>query len=69
MNEPTLQEQGMPVARKYAPRLFADRSNRNWIVLDPEGNFWSLPSVENPWDHRQPFHPKDEADLERVPGH
>jgi DNA-binding NarL/FixJ family response regulator len=49
--------------------LFADRSNRLWIVLDPEGNFWTLPPVENPWDHRQPFQVKDYAELERVPGH
>jgi 6-phospho-beta-glucosidase len=55
--------------RKHAPALFADRSNRHWIVLDPEGNFWALPPVENPWDHRQPFQPKGAADLERVPGH
>jgi hypothetical protein len=39
------------------------------LVRDPEGNFWLLPSMENPWDHRQPFQPADEADLERIPGH
>ena len=32
-----------------------DRSSRCWIVRDPDGNFWQVPSVENPWDHRQPF--------------
>ena len=25
--------------------------------------------MENPWEHRQPFQPVDEGDLERVPGH
>ena len=52
MNELTLEEQGMLVVRKHVPTLFADRSNRQWIVLDPEGNFWTLPSIEKPWDHR-----------------
>jgi hypothetical protein len=49
--------------------LFADRSSRRWIVRDPEGNFWLLPTVENPWDHRKPFQPTEDADLEPVPGH
>jgi hypothetical protein len=26
-------------------------------VRDPEGNFRVVPSVENPWDDRQPFYP------------
>ncbi len=69
VTEPIYDKQGMLVVRKQVPTLFVDRSNRHWIVLDPEGNFWTLPSIENPWDHRQPFQPKDEADLERVPGH
>ena len=30
--------------------LFVDRSCQQWIVRDPEGNFWILPSVEDPWD-------------------
>ena len=25
--------------------------------------------MENPWDHRQPFYPTEETDLEPVPGH
>jgi hypothetical protein len=49
--------------------LFADRSSRRWIVRDAEGNFWLLPSVENPWDHREPFQPTEDLDLEPVPGH
>jgi hypothetical protein len=59
----------MFVVRRHMAALFVDRSNRHWIVRDPEGNFWLLPSMENPWDHRQPFQPADEADLERIPGH
>jgi hypothetical protein len=42
---------------------------RQWVVRDPEGSFWILPSVNHPWEHRQPFHPTPETDLEPVPGH
>ncbi len=38
-------------------------------MLGPEGNFWILPSVENPWNQRQPFYPNEESELEPVPGH
>ena len=69
VNEPTREDQGLLVVRKQVPTLFTDRSSRHWIVLDPEGNFWTLPPVENPWNHLQPFQPDDEAVLERVPGH
>ena len=40
--------------------LFVCRSSQQWVVLDPDGNFWLLPSVENPWDQRQPFYPTEE---------
>jgi hypothetical protein len=49
--------------------LFVERSSQQWVVRDPEGNFWVLPSVQNPWDHRQPFYPNEETELESVPGH
>ncbi len=49
--------------------LFVDRSCQQWIVRDPEGNFWVLPSGEDPWDSRQSFHPTAETELEPVPGH
>jgi hypothetical protein len=53
--------------RKVA--LFVDRASQRWVVQDPEGVFWMLPSAENPWDHREPFHPTTETDLDPVPGH
>ena len=59
----------MLVANKPAVALFVDRTSRQWIVRDSEGNFWSLPSTDNPWDDRQPFFPAEETDLEPVPGH
>ena len=59
----------MIVVRKQRMTLYVDRSSQQWVVLDPEGNFWILPSVEKPWDQRQPFYPTEQTDLEPVPGH
>jgi len=58
-----------PSAKKRLAAIFADRSSQQWIVQDPEGRFWIVPSTDNAWDHRQPFHPTEETDLESVPGH
>jgi hypothetical protein len=55
--------------RKQQVALFVEKSSQQWIVQDPDGNFWVLPSVENPWDHRQPFQLTEESELEPVPGH
>jgi hypothetical protein len=55
--------------RKPGVSLFVDRSSRCWIVRDPDGNFWLVPPVENPWEHRQPFQATEETQLEPVPGH
>jgi hypothetical protein len=54
---------------KRVVALYVDRASRRWVVRDPEGNFWSLPSTDNPWDDRQPFSPAEETELEPVPGH
>jgi hypothetical protein len=62
-------ERNMISPRKPLAVLFAERSSQQWIVRDPDGNFWLLPSVENPWSQRQPFHPTEETELELVPGH
>jgi len=60
----------MLTLRKNVVALYVDRSSQQWIVLDAEGNFWIVPSVEeNPWDQRQPFYPTAETELEPVPGH
>jgi hypothetical protein len=60
----------MLTLRKNVASLFVDRSNQQWIVLDPEGNFWIVPNDnENPWNQRQPFYPNEETELEPVPGH
>jgi hypothetical protein len=57
----------MLAVRKLA--LFIDRSHKQWIVRDPDGNFWSVPGGDNAWDLRQPYDPTDEADLEPIPAH
>jgi hypothetical protein len=59
----------MLAASKRVVALYVDKASQRWIVRDAEGNFWSLPSGDNPWDERQPFFPADETELEAVPGH
>jgi hypothetical protein len=52
------------------PGIFVDRAcPQHWVVRDPDGNFWIVPSVENAWESREPFRLTEEADLEPVPGH
>ena len=62
---------GVSVLALIHPKIgiFVRRASQQWVVLDPEGNFWILPSVEHPWDQRQPFCPDDQEQLEPVPGH
>ena len=59
----------MLAVRKHAVALYVDRSTQQWIVRDPEGNFWIVPSVDDAWEHREPFEPTEDTDLEPVPGH
>lgn len=58
-----------PALTSMKVALFVRRSSQQWVVLDPEGNFWIVPSGENAWDRRQPFSPTEESELEPVPGH
>ena len=59
----------MGIVRKQIVALYVDRSNQQWVALDPDGNFWTLPGGDNSWDQRQPYRPTNEAELERLPGH
>lgn len=59
----------MMTVRKQIVSIFVDRSSQQWIVLDPEGSFWSVPPIEQGWDQRQPFTPTHDCELEPVPGH
>jgi hypothetical protein len=50
--------------------IFVDRScTEHWIVRDPEGSFWIVPSVENAWESRIPFQLTEDTELEAIPGH
>jgi hypothetical protein len=59
----------MLMARKHIVAIYVDRSTRQWIVRDADGNLWILPSTDTPWDDRQPFFPAEETELDPVPGH
>ncbi len=59
----------MLAGSKRVAALYVDKASQQWVVRDPEGKFWSLPSTENPWDGRRPFFPAEETELEPVPGH
>jgi hypothetical protein len=65
----TPEEYSMIAGRTRVVALFVERLCQQWVVRDPEGNFWRLPSVDNPWAQRQPFQPTAESELEPVPGH
>ncbi|HLJ50311.1 MAG TPA: hypothetical protein VKU01_30060 [Bryobacteraceae bacterium] len=55
--------------RKQAAAIFVNRPSQQWIVRDPDGNFWVVPVIDHPWQHRQPLELTDEIDLVPVPGH
>jgi hypothetical protein len=59
----------MFIASQRVVALYVDKASQQWVVRDAEGNWWSLPSTDNPWDERSPFFPAEETELEPVPGH
>ena len=59
----------MLAVRKHLTALFVDRTTQQWIVRDPEGSLWILPSGDDAWDNRQPFQPTEDTELEPIPGH
>ncbi len=63
------EEQNMIAVKKQMVALFVDKSSQQWVVRDADGNFWLLPTGENPWGHRQSFDPTEESDLEPISGH
>jgi hypothetical protein len=52
---------------KHVVSIFVDRSSSQWVVLDPDG--LSVPPIEQGWEHREPFTPTADRDLEPVPKH
>src|SRR5262245_26600868 len=55
--------------KKRRAAVFVERSTRQWVVLDPEGNFWILTTVDDAWRNRLPFYPTEDTGLDPVPGH
>ena len=68
-NDSVQEEPGMLTVRKQVVGIYVDRSSRQWVVRDADGNFWVVPATDNPWDDRLPFEPTEETELEPVPGH
>lgn len=64
-----LKERIMTTVRERKVLMYVDRSSQQWIVRDLDGNFWILPAVDHPWDHREPVELTEEMELEPVPGH
>jgi hypothetical protein len=63
------EEQTMLTVKKHIVAIFVDKSSQQWVVRDPDGNFWLVPGGDDPWDHRQPFDPTAETELEPIPRH
>lgn len=60
----------MLTLRTNLTTLYVNRSTQQWIVLDHDGNLWTVPGgSERPWDNREPFYPTEDTELELVPGH
>ncbi len=59
----------MKVGTKLVMSIYVDRSKQQWVIRDRQGDLWVLPVTENSWEHRQPYIPTEETDLEPVPGH
>jgi hypothetical protein len=63
-------ERPRPVLAGKGPgAVFVERSTRQWVVRDPQGQFWILPAGDDPWRHREPFQPTEATGLDPVPGH
>lgn len=54
---------------KQRALIYLDRSSNQWIVRDPEGNYWIVPVIDDPWQRRQPLELTEEMELEPVAGH
>lgn len=54
---------------EYVVALYVDQESQQWVVRDPQGNFWALPTVNNAWENRLPFEPLTDKSLVPIPGH
>ena len=55
--------------KKVKVALFVDHISNQWIVRDPEGDFWVVPPGEKGWQQRRPFDLSETSELEPIPGH
>ena len=62
-------EHGMLETARLAAAIFVDRNTQHWVVRDPDGNFWSVPSANNAWEQRQPYEMQESSVLEPIPSH
>jgi hypothetical protein len=49
--------------------LYTDRTTKQWVVRDTEGNFWLVPACEDGWARRERIEVSAQMELEPVPGH
>lgn len=54
---------------KCTVAIFVDRATGQWVVRDPDGNFWIVTTDEDAWERREPFCLAEESELESIPGH
>ena len=59
----------MTALGKQVVALFVDRRASSGSCGIPKATSGFFLPSKNPWEHRQPFYPTDETDLEPVPGH
>jgi hypothetical protein len=55
------------IKRKVA--LFVDQATKQWVVRDPDGNYWQVAPGEDGWENRQQYELNAEQALESIPGH
>ncbi len=50
--------------------IYVDRTcTKHWIVRDPDGIYWLVPSGNDAWDARLPYRLTEESELQPIPGH
>ncbi len=59
----------MTTANECVVAIYVDRTSHQWVVRDADGRLWTLTSIKQSWENRQPFIPNDETELESVPRH
>src|ERR1051326_8543086 len=53
--EPARRERMMMSIKKVTVALFVDRLSNQWVVRDPDGDFWIVPFGESGWESPRAF--------------